>query len=576
MKSRERLAEVLGFCALVVMMLVFLAWRHAHQHAGLSADQMESLALARAWVDGFGLRLTPFSSVSPAPANLGWFGVQVAVLKAGLTPELWLPRISYVLMGLGLVTVSFRGVWVWQRPVRFEDALPALGLSLASATAEATALGSGASVWVLSLAIAAVMVGRSFTTGKVRWLVVTLGALCLISPAALWLVFVAAPVRWLGARVGGRTAVFETLRFLIAGLVVVGGVLAMRTVLLGPLPLEGLVASQAGLAQTLEFLVRQSRWFWAALAGTLVASVWSRFHLRGGGTLVAWVVMTVVLASWTPYPRALFLGCVPLLAMLIADGLAAAREGAARADPGSLRWLSWSAFVAMVGLLALASTASYGLGPIMAVSVPPIPRPEVRRALDERGVRQALVVWSDGAEAAALFPEARVVVVKTPSALIEDLLMSEGPPDVLDPRVPIHEMPRLTEVMKEGPGGMWWLSAQSPDEDLRCVDGRLSLLSTTPEQLAAQLEQDVSADQPQRALSRWRCALAALIDEQLPAPSLRQTLVNSFDTRSKLFEEQGRLELAARAAALTASVGDEDMKYRLRAERLRAAWLQAR
>jgi hypothetical protein len=266
---------------------------------------------------------------------------------------------------------------------------------------------------------------------------------------------------------------------------------------------------------------------------------------------------------------------VPLLAMLVGDGLSAAREGATRTEPGPQRTLAWAAFIGLAVMLSLAVAAAFALGPIMPVRQTVVPRAELREELARRGLRQPLVAWSDGAEAAALFPEARVVVVTGPSLPMEDLLMTEGPPDVLDLRISVEGMPRLAGMISPGPGA-WWLSEQSPDEDPRCPEGRLALLSTSPDQLAAQLERDVLEEQVQRGLSRWRCALGALEASQLPTASARRALAEVVAGRSAVFESQGRLELALRAAALAASLDGEDVQRRARAERLRTRWLSAR
>ena len=574
--ARRRTAEVLGFWSLVLLALALFAWRWSGQASGLSAEQAESLVLARSLVGGVGLRLTAYSTASAGPENLPWLAAQVVVVAAGASPEVWLPRLSGLLLSLALTAVALRGAWVWRRPVQLEDALPAVGLSLATATAEAAALGSGASGWIFGLAVAAILMGRGLATGKNTAPALAIGTLCLFRPSALWLLVAAAPAWWVAARVEGRPALRETLRFLGTGAVVAALVFGFRFLVLGSLPLEGMFPSDEGSARTLEFLSRQSRWFWAALAGVLVAGVWRRFHLRGGGTLVAWVLMTVVLANWTDAARTLFLGCVPLLAMLVGDGLSASREGVMREGTGRpLRGLSWGGFIGLAVLLALAAAASFSLGPIMMVRLLPAGRPEVKDELERRGLRQPLIAWSDPVEAAALFPEARVVVVTRPSLQMEDLLVSEGPPDLVDLRVAIEAMPRLAGSISPGPGA-WWLSEQSPDTDPRCPEGRLALLSTTPEQLAAQLERDVAEEQVQRGLSRWRCALGALEPAQLPDVKARRTLAERVGARASVFESQGRFELALRAAALAATLDGEDVQRRARAERLRGRWLSSR
>ncbi|MDP3151573.1 MAG: hypothetical protein Q8N23_02815 [Archangium sp.] len=572
MSSRGRKVETLAFWALLVMSLGLFFWRWSAQTRGLSAEQSESLVLARSIVDGLGLRLTAWSTPSAGPQNLPWLAVQSVVLRAAASPEVWLPRLSLLLMSLALVVVAFRASWVWRRPVQVEDVLPALGLSLSTAAAEVAGLGSGSSGWVLALGVAAVLTGRGMATGQTTAAALAIGTLCLFRPSAVWFLVATVPTWWIAARVEGRPALREAFRFLVAGGFVVGLVFGFRYVVLGSLPVEGLLPSEAGRAATAAFLARQSRWFWAAIAGALVAGVWRRFQLRGGGTVLAWVLMTIGLANWTDSARTLFLGCVPLLAMLVGDGLSASREGTNQQAERPQRSLAWAAFCGLAVLLSLAAATSFSLGPVMEVASSPVVRPEVRQELQRRGLRQPLVGWTDGAEASVLFPDARVVVLKGPTLAMEDLLMSEGPPDVLDSRVVVEGWPRLGAAVTPGPGA-WWLAEQSPDDDPRCPDGRLALLSTSPQQLLAQLEADVAEDQVQRGLSRWRCALGALDFSQLPEVRARRVVAETVAARSEVLERQGRLELAVRAASLAASLDGEDVQRRARAERLRSRWL---
>lgn len=571
--TRARLLESVAFGALALLAVGALLWRQSQLGAGLAADQGESLALARALAQGLELRWTAASSPVGGPPNLVWLLAQAGVLRAGLTPEVWLPRLASALLMGALLLVALRGAWLWRRAPRVEDALPALGLALATALAEAGALGSGAAAWVFASTAVTLIVGRGLGSAHTVSTGVAIGLLCLLRPSAVWLLVGSAPAWWLAARVEGRQAWRETAAFLGAGLFVAGFVLAGRFVLLGALPLEGLLPAQDGVAQTAEFLTRQSRWWWGALGAVLVAAVWRRFHLRGGATLVAWIVMTLVLASWTQQPRTLFLGCTPLMAMLIGDGLSSARDGA-RGEEVALRRLSWLALAALSLMLALAVRASFTLGPIMAVAAPIVPRGELQAEFGRRGLRQPFVAWTDGAEAAALFPSARVVVARAWSDGLGDLLTSEGPPDLVDRRLAIGG--ELRAGLTEGVGGEWWLAAQSPDDDPRCPEGRLALLSLTPGQLLDQLEQDLGGERFQRALSRWRCALAALDDAHLPPRAERERVVAIAANWAVTLERQGRLELAVRAAALAASLSGEELEARARAERLRARWLVER
>jgi len=73
MSTRGRTAEALGFWSGLILALALFAWRCSGQVSGLSADQTESLVLARSLVDGMGLRLTAASAFSAGPPiSSGW------------------------------------------------------------------------------------------------------------------------------------------------------------------------------------------------------------------------------------------------------------------------------------------------------------------------------------------------------------------------------------------------------------------------------------------------------------------------------------------------------------------------
>lgn len=573
--ARRDALERVGFIALVVAALVVFLMRVRSLEWGLTAEQLDSLALARALARGDGLRWTPWSSTTEGPLNLVWLVIETLLVRLGAAPELWLPRIASSLLGASLVVVALRGAWVWRRAPRVEDALPALGLAFTTAMAEAGALGSGAALWVLAVSGAAVALGRWLGTGSSRVMGVVVGLLTVFRPSGVWLLVATLPAWWISSRLEGRKAGRETLIFLLGGGLVAGTVLTARELFIGSLPFEGGLPSQEGVALTVEFLSNQSRWIWAALALTLLAAVWRRFHLRGGGTLLAWVLMTVVLATWTHSPPTLALGCLPLLAMLVGEGLASAREEAAPAtEQRTLRTLAWVGFVAGTLLLWLAASASYRLAPIMRRAEPFTPRPELREELSRRALRQPLIAWLDGAEGAELFPDARLVVFQKGTQAFDDLLVSEGPPDLVDPRLDPQSLPRTSARMSPKEGGARWLTEQSPDDDPRCPDGRLALLSTSPELLADQLARDVTDEQFERALSRWRCALAALDATGLPTLEHRQELISNSLERARELESVGRLELAVRASSLASELSNEDVGIRARTERLRRKWLR--
>ncbi len=165
MTTLRKRTEVALFLALLAGSLALLGWRWSSLPHGLSTGEAESLVLARAFISGEGLRFTPASSAEPGPSNLVWFLTQSAVLAAGLDAERWMPRLGLACLFIALVLVALRGAVVWRRPVRGDDALPVLALSVATALAEAAALGSSACAWALALTVAAVVGGAGLHSG---------------------------------------------------------------------------------------------------------------------------------------------------------------------------------------------------------------------------------------------------------------------------------------------------------------------------------------------------------------------------------------------------------------------------
>lgn len=570
--SRRAVEAVVTLLLMLAALGTFVVRWQAHP-SGLAEDQSESLALARSLASGLGPRLTAASSPSLGPPNLVWLGTQWSIVELGASQATWLPRLGLGFALLALLLVGLRGAWTWRRWPRLEDAVPVWGLSLATALVEAAALGSAAVSWTLALTAVAVVLGRWLGSARAGTTGVLLGALCVVRPAAAWLFLAAAPAWWLAARMEGRRPLGEVARFLAAGGLATAVVALFRLTVFGAVHWEGLVPAVTGVEATLEFVARQSGWFWAALGATLLAAVWRRFHLRGGGTMLAWVAMTLGLACWTEQPRSLFLGCLTLLAMLVGEGLSAARDRAQAPEAdGVLSRLAWVGLTGLAVVTLLAARTSFTLGAIMPVVREVVRTPAFDDEFSRRGLQEPLVAWSDAGEAAVLFPRARVVVVRRASRELEDLLVTEGPPDVVDGRVMLEAMPALAVQLAPGPGGSRWLAEQSQDDDPRCPGGRLALLTVSSEQVLSLIEQDVEAGRVDVALSRWRCALAAVSAEHLPSREARVSVARRWIAQSELAEREGRAEGALRLASLAATVSGEDPAMRGRAERLRRAW----
>jgi hypothetical protein len=156
---------------------------------------------------------------------------------------------------------------------------------------------------------------------------------------------------------------------------------------------------------------------------------------------------------------------------------------------------------------------------------------------------------------------------------IEDYLISEGPPILLDVHGPSMHLRNLQRLMSQFHfigGSTYMLNGLTPTEDPRCPEGKATTLAIDAEGLAQRLEQEIREDQAQQALRRWRCVSAYKPREELPDEDTLERLAELANTRGDALVRERKLEPALRQYSLATLLDDGNAHRRRKTERLRA------
>ena len=156
--------------------------------------------------------------------------------------------------------------------------------------------------------------------------------------------------------------------------------------------------------------------------------------------------------------------------------------------------------------------------------------------------------------------------------MIEDYLLSEGPPAVLDVHGPsgfVINYRRLIPLYNRS-GGWLVLRGLTPDVDPRCPDGKARALALDAPGLLAALRAHLSQGQEQRAIRRWRCAFTYQPDARLPSSADRRKLSREAVKQGEALLGKDR-ERALRAFSLATLLDHGNAWLRRRTEKLRAS-----
>ncbi len=561
-----------------------------------------SLAYGHTFFSGQGLRLTPFSPPVEGFSNPVWTLLLGLSLPLRLEPEPYAHVLGILFGVLALPAFSLWGPAAEGRRVRLEDTFGPIVAALNPTYAYWISSGMETGLQAFLMGLAGLFVLRELRTASSAHVGWALGLLCLTRPegvlytaaaGALWVVS-----RGLGRRWPGR----QEARIGAWLLALVGGWLVMRWSYFADLLPNTYYAKR-----TWDFHVEQYlRNFWNTYPTLCkLAAAGAALGWLGGQTGVRRAVLTT-----------LFLGCgiyfvwsakgdwmrewrflaplVPLLGVAIAAGLSGLRNVSAKlAGWGAV----WPARV--LGVLTVAGVlipavpalrASIQRAPGVKAS-PEMPYVGVVRGFENMrdniappGQVRPLLAYPDIGGMAMVMRNAEIIDVAgladyavaahaSRFPALEDYLVSEGPPILMDAHGPsghLNSFQRLMSQFHPIGASTYMLNGLTPTEDPRCPEGKAATLAMDAGALAQRFEQEIREDQAQQALRRWRCVTAYKPHQELPDEDTLERLAELANTRGDALVHERKLEPALRQYSLATLLDDGNAHRRRKTERLRA------
>jgi hypothetical protein len=588
---------------LVLAAVAALAYLCGYLAVPIVDDAAISIAYGHTFFSGGGLRVTPASQPVEGFSNPLW------TLLLGLSHPLSLPPDTYAhTLGIvfGLLALPLFALWgpaSEHRAPRLEDAA-APWVAATSAT-YASWISSGMETGLQSflLAAAGALLLRELRTGVGASTGLALGLLCLTRPegilytaaaGALWLVHRALERRWTGR---------QALGIALWLLLLVGGWFLVRWVYFADLLPNTYYAKRLwqfdGPGYVRNYLAEHERLCQLAAVGVLLGLLGGAARARTAALAALFLASGGYFAwrsgDWMREWR--FLApLVPLLGVCVAAGLSGLRARADWLRGRGARW-TWPAR----GVVAVAAMGTLFLGvPAMKASVLRAPRikasPElpydfiaerfrhVRDLAERLGQARPLVGYPDLGGQAMVLRHAEVIDVAglADYALahhagnypaLEDYLVSEGPPVLLDAHGPSGHLRGFQTLMSQFRAlgsDHWQLVGLTDTEDPRCPGGKDAALAPDREGLARLFEQDIQEGEAERGLKRWRCVFAYKPWSALPDGDTREKLADLAEERGAALEREGKLVPALRHYSLATLLDGGDAHRRRRTEALRA------
>ncbi|MFL5353513.1 hypothetical protein [Archangium sp.] len=586
--------------ALVVTAGLALAYHAGYLAVPIVDDAAISLAYGRTFFEGHGFRITPYSQPVEGFSNPLWTVLLGFSRWLPLAPETFTHVLGLLLGLLALPAFALWGPLSEDRPLRVEDALAPWVAALNPSYVYWIASGMETGLQAFLLGLCGALLLRGLRTGTGAGVGCALGLLCLTRPegvlytaaaGGLWLVHRAVERRWTGRQAAGIAAWLALLvggwlvvrwgyfadvlpntyyakrLWLFDGATYVRGFLQAYPVL-HPVAAAGLVLGLAGGGA-------------GGRRGALVAlfaASGGYFAWRSGDWMREWRFVAPL---------------VPLLGAAMAVGLSGVRRLSAKA---AARGLVWPARVAVTLAFAAAGRV---LGPALRDSLgrspgvkatPELPYAfiaeqarKVDRLAESLGQRHPLVGHPDMGGQAMVLRQADILDVAGLAdyamahhagnlPAMEDYLVSEGPPVLLDAHGPsghLRQLPQLMARVHPVGGPAYQLNGLTATEDPRCPGGKATVLASSAEELAHQFEQDIEESQAQRGLGRWRCARAYKATSELPSSRERERLADLAQARGEEWVKQGQLLPALRLYSLATLLDDGNAHRRRETEKLR-------
>jgi hypothetical protein len=587
---------------LVLGASVGLAYHCRYLAMPIVDDAGISLAYGHTFFSGQGLRLTPHSPPVEGFSNPLWTLLLGLSLPLRLEPASYAHVLGIAFGVLALPVFSLWGPAAEDRRVRLEDTLGPIVAALNPTYAYWISSGMETGLQAFLMGLSGLFVLRELRTGGSSHVGWALGFLCLTRPegvlyaaaaGALWVVSRGLERRWPGRqewRIGA---------WLLA---LVGGWMLVRWLYFADLLPNTYYAKSTWDFQAEQYLQN----FWntypllcqLTLAGAVMGWVGNRADVRRAvlaslflvcGVYFVWSAKGDWMREWR------FLApLVPLLGVAMAAGLSGLRNLSARLATWGAIWPARVlCTVAVAGVLipgvpALRASIQRAPGVKANAELPYAFIVEsfkkVRPRTTSLGQLRPLLAYPDIGGMAMVMRNAEIIDVagladyavasharRFPA--LEDYLISEGPPILLDVHGPSGHLGNLQRLMAQFHfigGSTFMLNGLTPTEDPRCPEGKAATLAMDAGALAQRFEQEIREDQAQQALRRWRCVSAYKPRQELPDEDTLERLADLANTRGDALVGERKLEPALRQYSLATLLDDGNAHRRRKTERLRA------
>jgi len=554
-------------------------------------DAAISIAYGQSFFAGGGLRLTPASPPVEGFSNPLW------VLLLGLSGPLHLDALAFsrwlgILLGaLALLFVALAVPAATGRRLRPVDAVGPLLVAASPNYAYWICSGMESGLHALLLAASVWALVRDFCLGRGLTSGLVLAGLALTRPETPLLILVAA-LLWASWLVGARRRPGRPEGTLVGVLALIScAYLAFRWLYFARLLPNTYFAKQYWSFRPDQYLLGFVRAYPVPLAVSALLGalgLTSRSARRPASLALAFLLSDVVFVwvvkgDWMAQWR--FLGPFwPMLGILVGAGLCAIAERTAHLSlPFPRPVVPLVASLAVLSLavpaeLSRVDSARRDAGfPATFVRDNAL---RVRQRLRDMGVAQARIGLADiGGTGLALRGDRVLDVAGLADYALaaqggnhramEDYLVGEGLPDVVDAHGPSGHVSSFTRLMRHYRaigGGVWVLDGLSPGRDPRCPGEAVgSVLDVDVSELRRQLDAFIDASDAGRAIDLVRC-----IQAHRPAavPELRSLSTHAAEASARA-ERAGGLEWALRFSSLATILADENAHLRRRTEQLR-------
>lgn len=579
-----------GLAILLTGVAVAAAAVHASWlHLPVVDDAAISLAYGRSLYSGAGLRLTPRSAAVEGFSSPLW------VALTGLAFPLRAEPLSFARwlgIALGVVALALVPVAVAAAHGGPVDPVDAAGpLLVASVHSYAVWISSGmeSGLYALLLVASCWALVRGFRLGRGAAAGAILGLLALTRPEAPLSIAAATGALgvwlFLSRRAPGRPE--RTLALTLA--LICGAYLVFRWVYFARLLPNTYLAKRSWNFGALQYLLGFVRSHAAPLGVCLalgLVGLTSRATRKAVALALLFLLCGAAFACWA---RGDWMGewrflnpLWPLLGILVVGGLRALQEHLApsrwRALPAALAVLAVGVVLASEAGLHRVARGSPGL----AAEFVRREATRLRMHLDTLGIVHARVGVPDVGGTGLELRRDRIVDLAGLAdyamaehadnlRAIEDYLVGEGLPDVLDLHGPSRRLDGLWRVLDHyawSDAGLWELSGLGPGHDPRCPDGEVApIADAEPDALVAELQGLIDRDAPDRAILLVRCAQAHRRED---VGTLQRALLAASAVRSAdRLENAGQPERALRHLSLATILASEDAHLRRRTELLR-------